>query len=52
MELNLCGSKCCPRVISKGNTVEIGEQGNLVKLKKAEWNTLVDAVKEGKIDKI
>lgn len=53
MELNLCSSgKCCPKVVSKGNSVEIGEKGNLVRLRKAEWNTLVDAVSKGKLKKI
>lgn len=52
MELNLCKSSCCPKVVSSEKGVEIGEKGNLVRLKKAEWNTLVDAVLEGKLKKI
>lgn len=53
MELNLCSS-CdkCPKVIAKKGSVEIGEEGNLVRLKSNEWNTLVDGIKTGKLDKI
>jgi len=52
MELQLCKGSCCPKVASTGKGVEIGEKGNLVRLKKAEWNTLVDAVLNGKLKKI
>lgn len=53
MEFNLCGgSGCCPKVVTNGEHVEIGEEGNLVKLKREEWNTLVEAVKEGKLKRI
>lgn len=52
MELNLCGKGHCPKVVSTKEGVNIGEKGNLVKLKNEEWNTLVDAIKGGKIDKI
>lgn len=53
MKLNLC-SACdkCPKVITKEDSVEIGEEGNLVRLKPSEWNTLVDGIKTGKLDKI
>ncbi|MFH0831524.1 MAG: hypothetical protein V1886_01505 [archaeon] len=52
MELELCSSGCCPKVRTAKDSVEIGETGNLVKLKKAEWNTLVDAVLKGNLGKI
>jgi hypothetical protein len=32
--------------------VRIGEAGNLVVLKKDEWNVLVDAIESGKLTKI
>lgn len=52
MELNLCDKGCCPKVVSANDRVEIGEEGNLVKLKPSEWNTLVDGIKTGKLDKV
>lgn len=52
MELNLCDKGCCPKVVSVKDGVEIGEEENLVKLKPSEWNTLVDGIKTGKLDKI
>jgi hypothetical protein len=53
MKLTLC-SKCasCPEVVSTKEGVEIGEKGNLVKLKKEEWNMLVDAVVKGRLKKL
>lgn len=53
MEINLChpGAKC-PKVITKKDAVEIGEKGNLATLKPEEWNTLVDAIKDGRIGRI
>jgi len=53
MKYTLCGScKSCPKVISKKDFVEVGEEGNLVKLKKEEWNMLVESIKKGKLKKI
>lgn len=46
----LCGKTgCCPVVSIKKNFVEIGEKGNLVKLKKSEWKELVRKIKSGEI---
>ncbi len=39
-------------VKKKGKKVEIGEEGNLVKLNADEWNTLVDFVNSGKLKRI
>jgi hypothetical protein len=36
----------------EGDTVRIGEEGNLVTLKKEEWNVLVDVIKSGKVGKV
>lgn len=49
---NLCGNKCCPVVTGTKQGVEIGEEGNLVKLKPEEWNKLVESIKSGELDKI
>ncbi len=37
----------CPEVVIADDCVEIGEEGNRVRLSTAEWNVLVAAVKEG-----
>jgi MerR family transcriptional regulator, copper efflux regulator len=42
----------CPEVALVGDEVQIGEAGNLVVLKKAEWNVLVDAIKSGRLSKV
>jgi hypothetical protein len=52
MEMYLCGSEHCPKVLTTREGVEIGEEENVVKLKPAEWNVLVDSIKEGKLSKI
>ncbi len=52
MKYNLCKSGCCPAVRSTKSSVEIGEKGNLVKLKPSEWNALVEGIKKGKLGKI
>lgn len=46
----LCGScSSCPAVEFKGEGVFIGENENLVKLSREEWNILVDKVKKGEL---
>ena len=42
----------CPEVALVGDEVRIGEVENLVVLKKAEWNVLVDAIKAGRLSKV
>lgn len=48
----LCGGqKCCPTVdadIAK-DTVTIGEDANVVSLKREEWNILVQKIKSGEL---
>ena len=39
----------CPEVVIEGETVRIGEDENIVVLKKSEWNALVDAVQSGQL---
>lgn len=47
---NLCGKgDCCPVVEVTEDTVKIGEEGNIVELKKSEWDTLVKKIKSGEI---
>ena len=42
----------CPEVVIEGDTIRIGEDENLVTLKKAEWNVLVDAVQSGQLGRL
>ena len=45
-----CGS--CPTIELSDDTVRIGEEGNRVTLKKAEWNDLVDKIKRGELGRV
>ena len=42
----------CPEVEVVGDEVRIGEAGNLVVLKKDEWNVLVDLIASGRVSKL
>jgi hypothetical protein len=42
----------CPEVVIEGDSVLIGEDENVVTLKKAEWNVLVDAIQSGQLGKL
>lgn len=42
----------CPEVALVGDEVQIGEAGNLVVLKRAEWNVLVEAIKSGRLSRV
>lgn len=49
-KVSLCKDcHCCPVVELAGDTVRIGEEGNLVVLTRAEWNTLVEKIKTGEL---
>ena len=47
-----CGA--CPEVTLdlKQNEVQIGEEGNLVKLNRAAWNTLVEKIRAGELTRL
>jgi len=52
-KISLCPAcSACPEVVMEGDTVRIGEKGNIVTLKKAEWNVLVDVITSGKVGKV
>lgn len=52
-KISLCPAcTACPEIVMEGDTVRIGEAGNIVTLKKAEWNVLVDVIKSGKVGKL
>ena len=46
---NLCKSGCCPVVKVTGDSIKIGEEGNLCTLKRSEWETLKSKIKSGEI---
>lgn len=47
-----CGA--CPEVVLdvEKDEVRIGEEGNLVTLKKEAWNTLVEKIQQGELSKL
>lgn len=47
-----CGA--CPEVIldQSKDEVRIGEEGNLVRLTKDAWNTLVEKIEQGELKKL
>lgn len=42
----------CPEVVIEGEIVRIGEDENIVALKKSEWNVLVDAIQSGQLGRM
>jgi len=51
--VSLCPAcTACPGLVMEGDTTRIGEDTNVVVLKKAEWNVLVDAIKSGRLDRV
>jgi hypothetical protein len=54
VKVTLCPAGCgaCPDVEITGESVRIGEAGNLAVLKKDEWNLLVDLIHSGQLTKI
>lgn len=51
--MSLCPScVACPEVEIAGDEVRIGETGNLVVLRKDEWNLLVDLIRSGRLTAI
>ncbi len=50
MKVLLCHSgQCCPAVEINGNEVIIGEDDNIVRLKREEWDVLKELIKRGEI---
>lgn len=51
--VSLCPAcDACPAVEIYEDTIQIGEPGNRVRLPKAEWNRLVEAILQGTLTKI
>ena len=55
MQVSLCPAcGACPEVtldVAEAE-VRIGEEGNLVKLSKEVWNTLVEKIRQGELTKV
>jgi hypothetical protein len=53
VKMSLCPAcTACPEVEIADDEVRIGEASNLVILKKAEWNVLVEAIQSAQLSKI
>lgn len=49
MKVYICEKSCCPAVETNGDDVLIGEGANIVRLKKNEWNMLVQKIQSGEL---
>ncbi|VVB52524.1 Uncharacterised protein [uncultured archaeon] len=49
MKVYICEKSCCPAVETIGDEVLIGEDTNMVRLKKNEWNKLVEKIQSGEL---
>lgn len=52
MKIYICDKSCCPAVETAGEDILIGEGTNIVRLKKNEWNKLVEKIKSGELHSI
>ena len=53
MKVTLCREgSCCPAVEIKDDDISIGEEGNIVHLKRHEWNELVAKIKSSELHEI
>lgn len=52
MKVYICDKSCCPAVEFLGDGVLIGEAANTVRLKKNEWNRLVEKIRSGELGSI
>ena len=51
--VSLCPAcTACPEVVIEGDTIRIGEDGNILTLRKAEWNVLVEVIQSGQLGKV
>jgi hypothetical protein len=50
--VQLCHSGCCPVVRIEEEYVDIGEEGNICRLRREEWNSLVDKILAGELKKL
>jgi hypothetical protein len=53
VKVSLCPAcSACPEVEVRADQVRIGEAGNLVVLRKEEWNVLVEMIQMGQLTKV
>ena len=53
LKVSLCPAcTACPEVEIDRDEVRIGEAGNLVTLKREEWNVLVELIQSGQLKKV
>ena len=53
VKMSLCPAcTACPEIEIARDAVRIGEAGNLVVLRKDEWNVLVDLIQSGQLTKV
>lgn len=52
MKVYICDSGCCPAVETVGDSVLIGEDENVCRLSREEWNNLVDKIQSGVLHKL
>jgi len=53
LKVSLCPAcTACPEVEIGRDEVRIGEPGNLVTLKREEWNVLVELIQSGELRKV
>ncbi len=52
MKVYICEKSCCPTVETVGDEVLIGEGANTARLKKNEWNRLVEKIQSGELHTI
>ena len=52
MKVYICDKSCCPAVETVGDEVQIGEGTNIGRLKKNEWNKLVEKIQSGVLHSI
>ena len=53
LKVSLCPAcTACPEVEIDRDEVRIGEAGNLVTLKREEWNVLVELIESGQLKKV
>ena len=52
-KISLCPAcTACPEIVIEVDTVRIDEDKNVVVLKKAEWNVLVEAIQSGQLGRV
>ena len=50
---SLCpGCTACPEIVIDGDQVRVGDDENIVVLKKEEWNVLVEAIQSGQLGRV